>query len=107
MPLVDAINFPLPSVPTTTTLRKLSTVTLHWNHPCPPNHSKIIPIAEVLLPLLVRNIVLIKLTALGAIGTISNAVVTKNIHDIPRRNRTKLLNIFFVFSAFIWVYFRV
>lgn len=38
---------------------------------------------------------------LGVIGTISNAVVTKKIHDRPSRNRAMFLNIFFVPDVFI------
>lgn len=95
------MNFPLALVPTIPTLDKLSTVTLHWNRPCPPDHSKMIPVADVLLPLLVRNIVLRKFMVLGAIGMISNAVVTKKTHDRPSRNRAMFLNIFFVPDVFI------
>ena len=100
-PLVDAINFPLALVPNTTIFGKLSIVRLHWNHPFPPDHSKIIPVVAVLLPFFVRNIVFKKLILLGAIGTISNAIVTKNTHDRPRRNRAMFLNILFVPSAFM------
>lgn len=60
-----------------------------------------IPVADVLLPLFVRNIVFIKFMVLGVIGTISNAVVTKKIHDRPSRNRAMFLNIFFVPDVFI------
>ena len=100
-PLVDAINLPLALVHNITTLGKLSIVKLHWNHPFPPDHSKIIPVVAVLLQFLVRNIVFKKLILLGATGTISNAIVTKNIHDRPRRNRAIFLNILLVHSAFI------
>ncbi|MEI6118647.1 MAG: hypothetical protein WCP92_05485 [bacterium] len=73
-------------VQTTTTLGKLFTVTLFLNRPSPHDHSKIIPVAEVLLPLAVRKIVLIYWIAFGAIGAILNAVVTNRTHDNQRKN---------------------
>ena len=56
-PEFDAINVPLAFVPSMATFGILATDTLPWNHPCHPDHSKTMPVAVVLLPSAVRNIV--------------------------------------------------
>jgi hypothetical protein len=89
--LVDAINFPLALVPTTTAIGRLFTVILFLNRPSPHDHSKIIPVAEVLLPSVVRKIVLIYWITFGDIGTILNACVINITAEAHKKNMTKYL----------------
>jgi hypothetical protein len=60
-----------------------------------------IPIVDVSVPLLVAKIFLINIIVFVAFGEILNAVVIKNTHDMPRRNRTRFLKMLFMPRDFI------
>ena len=81
IPLVCAIIFPLLSVPNTPFPVRFVIV-------IPPAvvPSKIIPVVEVLSPLLVKKIFWIYWNAFGATTHISNAFAMKSMHDIHRKN---------------------